>query len=397
MGTLNERSDEYRLAREKTIKKIRIIITSVLAGLLVIYIAWFIWNGIRNKEYHGYEVVKSFERTDSNTVTYMDYGDNILKYSRDGAMAMDSKGNTLWNGSFEMQSPMVDCCGSYVAVADTGGKEVYVYNGEDSGTVFEVPLPIQAIRVAAQGVVAVVLEDEKSNSINLYNPYESAEKLLVEVPTNIKTDGYPVDIALSADGQSLVTTYLSVATGVPESNVCFYNFSEVGQDKNRIVGGKTYEDSIASKIEFINDDTVCVFLDNGFTLFKNMKQPKEICNENFKREIKSALFDDGCVGFIFAKGEDDSKYSVRLYDASGNTVLKKSVDYEYENVYMQDSEIIFMSSKGCSILKNNGVCKLKCDFESGVRYLFGAGSSDTYFMIDDRMINIVELTEGNGL
>ena len=393
MGTLNERSGEYRLAREKTRKKIIAVITVILAVLFFAYIIWFIWNGVRNKEYHGYNTVKSYDRTDSNTVTYMNYGDNILKYSRDGAMAMDADGNTLWNGSFEMQNPMVDCRGSYVAAANTGGREVYGYIGEDSGTVIDVPLPVQAVRVAAQGVVAVLLEDENSNSINLYNPYDSSNKLLVEVPTNVKTDGYPVDIALSPDGQSLVTTYLTVNGGATESRVCFYNFSEVGQDKNRIVGGKTYDSSLVSKIEFVNDDTVCVFLDNGFTLFRNMKQPAEIYSEEFESEIKSVVYDEGYVGYIFEQGDGDGKYSLKLYDADGKVILDSGIDYEYESVYLDGPEVIFMSAKGCNIIKTNGVCKLRCDFDTGVRYLFGTGKDDTYFMIDDRMINIVELTE----
>lgn len=119
-----------------------------------------------------------------------------------------------------------------------GGKEVYVYNGSDDGTVLEMPLPVTMIKVASQGVVAVVLEDSGSNVVSLYNPYSSDEKLLVEVPSNVSEDGYPIDIALSADAKSLVTVYLAIKEGAQESNICFYNFSEVGQDKNRIVGGK---------------------------------------------------------------------------------------------------------------------------------------------------------------
>lgn len=120
-------------------------------------------------------------------------------------LGIGSDGTALWNGSYEMANPMVDVCGTYVAVADQGGKEVYVYNGSDDGTVLEMPLPVTMIKVASQGVVAVVLEDSGSNVVSLYNPYSSDEKLLVEVPSNVSEDGYPIDIALSADAKSLVT------------------------------------------------------------------------------------------------------------------------------------------------------------------------------------------------
>ena len=392
MGTINQRSGEYRLAREKARKRIITIITAVIIIALVIYIVWFVWDGIRNKEYHGYTVESSFERVDSNSVTYMSYDGNLLKYSRDGAAALDSEGNALWNGSFEMNNPIIDRCGTYVAIADAGGKEIYVYSGSDSGTKIDVPLPIQTIRVASQGVVAAVLEDSSSNTINLYDPYSNTDKLLVEVPTNVTTDGCPVDIALSPDGNSLVTSYLSITGGAAESNVCFYNFSEVGQDKNRIVGGKTYSESLAVKLEYIDDDTVCVLLDNGFTLFNNMKQPVPVASEEFDREIKSVVKDDGNIGFIFTQNDDEGQYNMKIYNESGNTVLDTNIDYQYDRVYMEDDEVTFLSDMGCTIMKLNGVCKFQKDFDKSVHYMFKV-DKDSYYMIDDDMINLVKLTE----
>ena len=124
-----------------------------------------------------------------------------------------------------------------------------------------------------------------------------------------------------------------------------------------------------------------------------MKQPAEIYSEEFESEIKSVVYDEGYVGYIFEQGDGDGKYSLKLYDADGKVILDSGIDYEYESVYLDGPEVIFMSAKGCNIIKTNGVCKLRCDFDTGVRYLFGTGKDDTYFMIDDRMINIVELTE----
>lgn len=396
LDNYNIQNDEIKLAKAKKRRLINRIIIAVAALAVISYIAYSVWDGMRNKEYHGYTVEASYDRSDGNTVVYKNYGDNILKYSRDGAMALDSDGNTLWNGSYEMQNPMIDCCGSYVAIADEGGKEIYVYSGTDSGSRIDVSLPIKNIRVASQGVVAVVLEDDKSNSINIYDPYSNTDKLLVEVPTNVKTDGYPVDIALSPDGNSLVTAYLSVENGVTESKVCFYNFSEVGQDKNRVVGGKTYDTSMAVKLEFISDNSVCVFLDNGFSIFSNMKQPEELCQETFENEIKSVVYEKGHVGYIFEQNDNENRYNIKLYNSKGNLELDTGIDYDYDKVYMDNSELIFLSEKDCNIIKKNGSHKFEGMFDTGVQYLFGTGSSSKYFMIDDRMIRIIKLTEDNG-
>lgn len=394
MGTLNERSSEFRLKRQKLKRRILIIIGIVVLVFLAAGITYYIWNQLRTKQFTSYEEENSFDRADSNTVKYLPYNGNILKYSRDGASALDSDGNSLWNGSFEMSNPMIDICQSFVVAADQGGKEVYVYNGSDSGTMLTMPLPVSMVRVASQGVVAVVMEDTGSNVVALYDPYGSSDKLLAEVPTNVTTDGYPVDIAISPDGKSLVTSYLAVKGGSTESNVCFYNFSDVGKDSNRIVGGKAYSDSMAVKLEFIDENTLCVFLDNGFSLFTNMKKPEEKYSEVFEEEIRSTVFDEDYVGFVFAEGGDESNYKIKLYNMSGKAVLDKAVDYDYESVYMMDNEIIFYSNMGCEILRTNGSEKFKYSFDTAMKYFIKSGEKDRYFIIDNSRITKVELTEG---
>lgn len=393
METLNDRSNEYRLERQKLRKRILAVIGIILAAAAVFFIILLIWNGVRTKTYTGYTEVSSFERTDSNSVQYEYYDGNLLKYSRDGASAINSEGEVLWNGSYEMSTPLVDKCGTYVAIAEQNGKEIYVYNGSDEGTVINTPLPVTMLRVASQGVVAAVLEDTNSNVIALYNTYASSDKLLAEVPSNVSEDGYPVDIAISPDAKSLVTVYVAVSGGDPVSNVCFYNFSEVGQDKNRIVGGKTYADSFAVSAEFVGEDTVCIFLDNGFSLFSNMKQPEESAAQVFEQEITGSVFDNGYVGFIFSGSGEELSHQLMLYNASGDLILDKTLDYDYNYVTMNNGEIIFTSDTGCIILRTNGSEKLNCKFGSPIQYFIKAKGKSSYYMIDDKKISYVKLTE----
>ena len=111
MGTLNERSNEIRLKRQKIRKRIYRIVILILAIVAVATIAWFVWNSIRTKEFTNMEKVSSYDRVDSSGAKYCDYNGNLLKYSRDGISALDEEGNILWNGSYEMNNPMVDICG----------------------------------------------------------------------------------------------------------------------------------------------------------------------------------------------------------------------------------------------------------------------------------------------
>lgn len=76
----------------------------------------------------------------------------------------------------------------------------------------------------------------------------------MEIPTNVAEEGYPIDFDVSPDGKSVVTSHLVVAGNNIDNKVSFYNFTEVGQDKNTLVGGKSFGEEMVAKIEFVDDD-----------------------------------------------------------------------------------------------------------------------------------------------
>ena len=41
----------------------------------------------------------------------------VVSYSNDGISCMDSKGNAIWNQTYEMQSPIIDICEDYTVIA----------------------------------------------------------------------------------------------------------------------------------------------------------------------------------------------------------------------------------------------------------------------------------------
>ena len=58
----------------------------------------------------------------------MPFDGYLLNYSKDGAGCMDTKGNAVWNQTFEMQNPIVDICQNVVAIGDYNGRTIYVMN-----------------------------------------------------------------------------------------------------------------------------------------------------------------------------------------------------------------------------------------------------------------------------
>lgn len=104
-----------------------------------------------------YTVLSSYEKSDTSSTQYLAFGKRMFKYSADGVSCMDGNGQTLWNCTFSMQSPIADVCEGSVVVADQQGTDVYIFDEKGQKGQFETLLPIEKVKVARQGVVAAVL------------------------------------------------------------------------------------------------------------------------------------------------------------------------------------------------------------------------------------------------
>ncbi|MSS64561.1 DUF5711 family protein [Velocimicrobium porci] len=394
MESLVERNDNKRYEKEKKRHKRAVVLTISTCTIAAVCLFAYILNNVINKHYLGYEVVKTIPRQDSSSVTYAKYKDGLLKYSHDGASAIDGEGKTLWNGSYDMNNPSVDICGDFAVIGDIGGKEWYVYNGSDSGTKFEETLPIAQIKIAGQGVVAVLLNDKDSNEIHLYNPYDSSQMLLAKIPTNLSEDGYPIDIDLSNDGKKIVTSYMGVSKGEIQCKVSFYNFDDVGKDKvNRMVGGVDFGTDLIHKVDFVNDDTVCMFGEKGFFVYSMGELPEEVFKKTFKNQtIKSIVMNENYIGCILQSKDGSAEYPLTLYRYNGKKVLEQKINYQYDEVKLEDDEILFTSDMECNILRTNGSEKLHTVFDKKIDYVFHLSGKENYIFIDESKINKVKLS-----
>lgn len=394
MASLSERSEqkkyEQKMKRNERIKKILVIGTVVATVAFVLFYIFF----QRNRTYANYMVVNSTNRTDSNSVKYISYNGKILKYSKDGASGMKPNGEILWNGSYDVKNPMAVTCGEYVAIADIGAKDIYIFNGKDSGTKLTVQSSIEQIAVANQGVIAAVLEDDDEAKINIYDPYSATEQLKVSISTSTDSDGYPVAIALSPDGLKLVTSYINISNGVLQSSLNFYNFDEAGQTSvDRIVGSRPMDKELVANIDFVNSDIVCAYTETGFKLYQMREVPQDIADIKLDNSIKSVCHNKEYVGVVLENTEGmDMPYILQIYDTKGQVVLEKYVDYDYNRVEMGEDEIIFYSGKSCNIVRTRGSEKLDCVFENEISNFFPLEGSDNYIIIDGENMNEVHLT-----
>lgn len=389
MESLVGRSFDIIALKEQRKRKIIFVITAaaciaVCAAIFYLGFHWFI-----NRQYSSYKVEKSVYVKGGDLMSYVPYQEGILRYDRDGVTAVDQKGNSIWSGSYDMANPRVDTCEESAVIADIGGKSLYVNRGMGTGTGFTTDYPIVQACVSRQGVIAVLMEEVSSNTIALYNPFDKSGTLLAEIPTNVE-DGYPVSLDLSPDGSSVVVSYLGVTTGIAQSRVTFYNFTEVGKNANCLVGAHNYDGFIISEVRFMDDSTVCLFGEKGFYLWENMRQPKEAGQKEFSDEIRSAFISEEYVGVIL-KNDDDDNACMKVYDMHAREKMSTSISGTYTKVQIRGDEILLNSSEHCMIYRINGVKKFDKKIKNKISYFFPCKKINYYFLIQNSKIKVIKL------
>ena len=153
VDTREEFERKLRRHRRANLYRILIIIAIVLVILGSAYYNY------QNMVYTDYDESKTITYMESSNAKYLEFNGNVLRYSQDGASAFNISNDMIWNETFEMQNPIADTCGDYVALGDYMGTTIYVYNSEGLKGTIDTSTPLRTFCVSGTGSVAVVQEE----------------------------------------------------------------------------------------------------------------------------------------------------------------------------------------------------------------------------------------------
>lgn len=379
--------------KKKEIQKQR----NLLIGLVVLFVIVAIIgvvNYLLNREYKGYKVLKTNDTNYENTANYIQFSGNLLKYTPDGVSYINANGDTVWTAGIDMKMPIAVSSGNYAAVADLNGNVVCIFNNEGQVSSVTMPYTICDVDVANQGAFAVVLESEDTNFINLYN---KKGEIVYEIKTSIDKSGYPLDITISDDGEKLFTSYINIGSTSVTNNLAAYNFGDVGQNSNadRMVGGYTFEDQVVPKLEFVDNDTVVAFGTKSVSIYSMKEKPSENAKIDFDQEIRSVFYSEKYIGVIHNSNttteDGGNTYDIEVYDLKGNLKFSDQINFEYENIYAAEKEIIITGGNDCLIYRANGSVKYNGKLSGNIISVVPNGNNLEYVVVYSNATEIIKL------
>jgi hypothetical protein len=357
-----------------------ILIAAVIAAMVV---QW------ENKVYTENVVVSSVETSITQDATLQSFSGYLLSYSKDGASCMDTKGNAVWNQTFEMQNPMIDICQNMVAIGDYNGRTIYVMDTTGPVGSISTTKPIRNLCVASNGVVAVVLDD---TDVTLIYLYDSQGNELVHFRTTMKESGYPVSVSISPNGELVCVSYLFVDSGQMKSSVAFYNFGEVGQNStDNYVSGYDYLDTVVPFTRFLDNKSVFAVSDDRIMFYSGSQKPVSEAENLINDDVQSIYYGEEYIGLVFNNTEGSSRYLLNVYQKSGTLVQQIEFDIDYTDILFHKDQIIIYNETECSIYNTNGVQKYEGKFSKSARALIPLDRAYRYMVVTQDSVDTIEL------
>ena len=379
-----EAMEEAKRQKRKRWKKTGIIAGSILAVSIGIYLL------INLQTYTSVRTVDTYPVSGAASNEYKQFADGVLKYSRDGISYLDQKSSEVWNQPYQIQNPVVDVNETSGAVADKGGNAILVFNEEGLRGEIETDLPIERISVSEQGIVSVILIDESSSQILCY---DAAGNILVEHKTSVNGTGYPMDAALSPDGEILQVLYLYTQDGTITSRVAYYNFGQEGESEtDHQVTEQEYKDVVMADGFFMNQSVSAAVGDNMLTVFRGKSVPEEAVKVEIDKEIKSVFHSQKYIGMIL-KNEGKEGYELRLYNDRGQMAMSEDFSGDYSNVKICGSQVIMYEGKNCSIFTRGGIQKFEGEMNSNILEIFPVAGVNKYIVMNENGMEVVRLVK----
>ncbi|MCH5334071.1 MAG: hypothetical protein J1D89_08940 [Agathobacter sp.] len=373
---LEQIEEQVKKHRRKTFGRV----TSTILLFVIALIGIQLWTALRS--YSSYEVVNLAERHDSGTTKYASFLGRRVEYSNDGIVYYRDEDTPAWNQSFEMTSPEIDVCGSYLVVYDAGGTSIYIMAETGLSKKIETSMPLSRVRIAGQGTIAVLM---KEGGVSYVRLYDRKGKGLTNGEFFHQNGTFPIDIALSADAQKLAVCMLDVNGGNVCSVISFYNFGSVGQNEiDNNVGTYRYEDVLIPEIDYVSAERMVAFSNDSVIVFEGAQKPAPKRTIQYKAEVESVFHSNKYVGITYSNPDTEGSWHIKVYDMNGSVVMENDTEIAYTRIeFLDNNEICVRNLHQCELFTIHSIRKFSYTFDEELyKILSGKNSQNYTFVLD---------------
>lgn len=334
------------------------------------------------------EIIGSYDKASSSSGNYVAYADGILRYSRDGVALFSIEGEELWNQPCQIQTPMIEMNGDTAVLGDKEGTSVLVLEKTGIKGEFQTARPIEQLAVSRQGIVAAVLGDETTPQILCY---DAKGNVLIEQKASMLNTGYPLDIAISPDGKTLLVSYLCIKETSVSTDIVYYNFDDKRAEESKYeIARQTYAGQMIPTVTFIDEKTALLVGDKGIYVWDGVEAPRERLQISYDGTAEQVAYNQKYISFV-ANNAKTGKRELRAYNRKGQEMFVKEVETEYAHMEMSMQDIIMYEENRCLITNVRGVEKYNGELDVNIEAIARVGALMRYVVADDSGLYRIQL------
>ena len=364
-----------------------VFLVTLVTLLLAAAVIFWMRRGYTHAELRRIAALSSDDAAD-----YADFGGNVVQYGNDGAVCIDHSGDTLWTVPYEMQQPIVSVSGNVIAIGNRGGSNVYVMNRKGLMGTIQTVLPIDNIAAAANGEVAVIMNDSKVTWIRLYT---ASGKEIAYLVRTMEENGYPVAAAVSPDGETLCLSSIQMSGETVKSNIAFYNFGKAGKKKNdHLVDDPEYfPDEVFPYVRYIDDSTCVAVSDRRLTYFRKTRfRSSGTANTMFSEKLLQGVFSsDSFIGLLFTNTTQKSQYSLEIYNKRGKKAGTVDFSIPYSDIIIEGDKVYIYNAQQLQIYTIGGRCLFEGEPGRAIRAVIPGGNLSDLLIVTEGEVDSVRL------
>ena len=337
-------TEEDMPKRKINLKKIIGIIT-IFFLIIITIVLYILYN--KNEEFRIWtnRYILEKETYQGNTINIkIDNLDSSMVYAYDKYIAILHKknielynmiGNKETSIAVEINSPIFKSRGRYLAVAEKGGKKIYLIADKKILWEHEIEGKISDITLNKNGFVAVSIADTTYKTV--INTYNSKGKELFKV---FLANTRVTDMSISSDSKYLALAEVDTTGTLIQSNVKVYSIEDAQKDTVNAMK-KVYsatKDKLIANIEYQNK-LVCMYndsIDICSNTDKNTEEStdnKELINTNDKKMIFMSINLENCV--ISIEEKTTNAFNSVSYLSIINSVTEKETNITIDEIPKQ--------------------------------------------------------------
>lgn len=363
----------------------RIILLAITVVLIAIVGIYFF---IRYQTYNYMKILETYENNTTDNAQYTYCSAGVIQYSRDGVALLTKNGKEVWNQPVQMSNPMVDVCGNSIAVGDKGGTSIFVFQKKGLRGEIHTTRPIQNLAVSSQGIVSAILKDEETPLVMCY---DAKGNVLIEHKASIKNMGYPIAVAISENGNTLLVSYLNAKGNSLSTKVVYYYFGENTSEEDHRVLEQEFKNTIVPVTAFLDKEVSLLVADNALVFYEGLQKPQQTARVEVKKEILSVAYNKETIAVLLKK--ESGGCTLETYDTKGKMLASVGLEKQYTNMKVEEDKIVMYDGQLCSIYIKNGIHKYEGKSDDKILEIFPMTGLNTYMVINASNFQEVRLAK----